>query len=119
MFIWKCCDKFLFVEMNKLFSGTSVAPVPLFFLPHDLIYDCLEFVVEPFVVNRLGQLAVEHLLFDSAAVWDHKSRIMKSGFGFIDGHIQIFVGNVDTLDLHVEPEYRIGVKRQLRREETD
>ena len=47
-------DKFLFVEMNKLFSGTSVAPVPLFFLPHDLIHDSLEFVVEFLVVYRFG-----------------------------------------------------------------
>ena len=40
--------------MNKLFSGTSVAPVPLFFLPHDLIHDSLEFVVEFLVVYRFG-----------------------------------------------------------------
>ena len=33
--------------MNKLFSGTSVAPVPLF-LPHNLIHDSFEFVVESF-----------------------------------------------------------------------
>ena len=94
-------------------------PVPLFFLPHDLIYDRLEFVVEPFVVYRLGQLSVEHLLLDSAAVWDHKSRIVQSGFGFLDGHIQIRIGNVDALDLPVESEYRIGVQRQLRCEEAD
>ena len=62
--------------MILYFSGTSFLPVPLFFLSHDLIYDCLEFVVESFVVYRLGQLAVEHLLLDSAAVRDHKSRMI-------------------------------------------
>ena len=100
--------------MNKLFSGTSVAPVPLFFLPHDLIHDSLEFVVEFLVVYRFGYLSVEHLLFDCPAVRDDESRIVESGFCFIDRHIQICVGKVDALNLPVESEYRIGVQRQLR-----
>ena len=53
----------MFVEMNKLFSGTSVAPVPLFFLLHNLIHDSLEFVVEFLVVYRLGQFPVVYMGF--------------------------------------------------------
>ena len=70
-----------------------------------------------FVGHRLCQLSIEHLLLDCTAVRNHKSRILQSGFGFFYGHIQISVWNVDALDLPVESEYRISVKRELRRVE--
>ena len=87
--------------------------------PHDLVHDCLELIVEFLVVYSLTQLAVEHLLFDGSAVRDYESRVVQSGFRFLNRHIQIRVGYVYTLDVLIELENRIGVERKLRRVEAD
>ena len=100
-----------------MLGGTSFYACSAFYLPYNLIHDSLELVVEFSVVNRLGQFAVKHLLLDRAAVRDHKSRIVQSGFGFLYGHIQIRIGNVDTLDVLIKSKNRISVKRELRRVE--
>ena len=65
--------------MNYIVGGTSIRGLFRFFLlPHDLIYDCLEFIVEFPVVYRLYQLAVEHLLFNGSAVRNDKLRMAAS-----------------------------------------